>query len=75
MPVLDRGSAPFRAVAPDLRQSPFVDRKVFLLHRSPALHLGIENHVGVTVDNCDNCANWRVIIRVRASLADLALLG
>jgi len=28
--------------------------------RSPALLLGIENHVGVTIDNCDNCTNWGV---------------
>ena len=28
---------------------------LLLLHRSPALILGIENHVGVTIDNC---ANW-----------------
>ena len=26
--------------------------------RSAALLLGIENHVGVTIDNCDNCPNW-----------------
>ena len=31
---------------------------------SPALPLGIENYVGVTIDNCNNCTNWELNIRL-----------
>ena len=31
--------------------------ELFSQYGLPALLLGIENHVGVTIDNCDNCAN------------------
>ena len=30
--------------------------ELFLQYGLPALRLGIENHVGVTIDNCDICA-------------------